>query len=69
MYYKKDGTMENDSQQIEGSKELQEADKNLHEPNHKLVELKVVEKEEDKRVLPPDLMKNLKEILYYKDSC
>lgn len=62
-------TIANDSQQIETSQELQETDKNLQEPNGKLVELKIVTKEErNKEVLPMDLVQNLKEILQHKDQ-
>ncbi|WP_419878029.1 hypothetical protein [Brevibacillus centrosporus] len=62
-------TIPNDSQQIETSQELQETDKNLQEPNGKLVESKIVKKEErNKEVLPMDLVQNLKEILQHKDQ-
>lgn len=60
--------MANDNRQTETSQELQETDKNLQEPNGKLVELKIVTKEErNKEVLPMDLVQNLKEILQHKD--
>lgn len=59
----------NDSQQIETIQELQEIDKNLQESNGKVVELKIVTKEErNKEVLPMDLVQNLKEILQHKDQ-
>lgn len=62
-------TIANDSQQTESSQELHETDKNLQEPNGKLVELKIVTKEErNKEVLPLDLVQNLKEILQHKDQ-
>ncbi|WP_411502925.1 hypothetical protein [Brevibacillus centrosporus] len=62
-------TIANDSQQTEASQELQETYKNLQESNEKLVELKIVTKEErNKEVLPMDLVQNLKEILQHKDQ-
>ncbi|WP_301170395.1 hypothetical protein [Brevibacillus nitrificans] len=59
----------NDNQQIETIQELQGTDKNLQESNGKVVELKIVTKEErNKEVLPMDLVQNLKEILQHKDQ-